>query len=112
MKRKVDQEFVSFCSKITVSLRYADLISVLPTRISVLAWPMHHSKKNTTSTSLLGGHPPPVRLTYAEDALRTMSLPEGEDQLNQFTSTGSLTYISTNMNFKISNFFYPNWTLR
>ncbi|XP_027904985.1 uncharacterized protein LOC114164489 isoform X2 [Vigna unguiculata] len=66
--------------KVTVSLRYADLISVLPTRISVLAWPMFN--KNTTATlnrkedGLSGSHSTPIRLTYAEDALRTMSLPE------------------------------------
>lgn len=70
---------VSFCSKVTVSLRYADLISVLPTRIRVLAWPMHQSKKN--STAFLGSHPAPIRLTYAEDALRTTSLPEGENYI-------------------------------
>ena len=67
-----------FCSKVTVSLRYADLISVLPTRISVLAWPMFN--KNTMSRKedgLSGSHSSPIRLTYAEDALRTMSLPEG-----------------------------------
>ncbi|XP_023546279.1 uncharacterized protein LOC111805418 [Cucurbita pepo subsp. pepo] len=73
---------------VTVSLRYADLISVLPTKISVLAWPMPQMKKNTanSSSSTLsikkengGGtvsHPIPARLSYAEDALRTMSLPE------------------------------------
>ncbi|KGN62870.1 uncharacterized protein LOC101206507 [Cucumis sativus] len=70
---------------VTVSLRYADLIYVLPTKISVLAWPMPHMKKNTTNSSILsikkenGGtvsHPIPARLSYAEDALRTMSLPE------------------------------------
>ncbi|KAG5018710.1 hypothetical protein JHK87_014565 [Glycine soja] len=63
--------------KVTVSLRYADLISVLPTRISVLAWPMFN--KNTMSRKedgLSGSHSSPIRLTYAEDALRTMSLPE------------------------------------
>ncbi|XP_054788658.1 uncharacterized protein LOC129294369 isoform X2 [Prosopis cineraria] len=78
-------EFVldDFDCKVTVSLRYADLISVLPTRIRVLAWPMHQSKKITPATTTLNrkedgplGTNPPVRLTYAEDALRTMSLPE------------------------------------
>ncbi|XP_057434609.1 uncharacterized protein LOC130727479 [Lotus japonicus] len=75
-------EFVldDFDCKVTVSLRYADLISVLPSRISVLAWPM--LKKNTAATlnrkedGNFGSHPAPVRLHYAEDALRTMSLPE------------------------------------
>lgn len=67
------------CSKITVSLRYADLLSVLPTRIRVLAWPMQPSKKIITSTGTIGrkGNSVPARLSYAEDALRTMSLPEG-----------------------------------
>lgn len=57
----------------TVGLRYADLVSVLPTRVKVFAWPMNQFKKN----GALGTHPGPVRLSYAEDALRTMSLPEG-----------------------------------
>lgn len=70
----------------TVSLRYADLISVLPTKISVLAWPMPQMKKNIANSSILnikkenGGtpdHPIPARLSYAEEALRTTSLPEG-----------------------------------
>ncbi|XP_038884617.1 uncharacterized protein LOC120075366 [Benincasa hispida] len=70
---------------VTVSLRYADLIYVLPTKISVLAWPMPQMKKNTANSSILsikkenGGtvsYPIPARLSYAEDALRTMSLPE------------------------------------
>lgn len=77
-------EFVleDFDSKLTVSLRYADLISTLPTGVSVLAWPMHQSKKSSDTISLsqkgngVGSHPIPARLTYAEDALRTMSLPE------------------------------------
>ncbi|GFZ18156.1 hypothetical protein Acr_26g0014250 [Actinidia rufa] len=75
--------------KVTVSLRYAELISVLPTRVSVLAWPLHQSKKSVTSPAVTnkkgneasGSQPIPSRLSYAEDALRTMSLPEG------FTST-------------------------
>ncbi|OMO90622.1 Heme peroxidase, plant/fungal/bacterial [Corchorus olitorius] len=71
--------------KVTISLRYADLVSVLPTRVKVLAWPMHQFKKNHTSSAILSknengtmnSHPIPARLSYAEDALRTMSLPEG-----------------------------------
>lgn len=62
------------CSKVTVSVRYADLLSVLPTRIRVLAWPIQHSKNNSTDTPSKNV---PARLSYAEDALRTMSLPEG-----------------------------------
>lgn len=73
------------CSKVTISLRYADLVSVLPTRVKVLAWPMHQLKKNHASSAVLsrkengamGSQPIPARLAYAEDALRTMSLPEG-----------------------------------
>lgn len=72
----------SCCSKVTVSLRYADLLSVLPTRIRVLAWP---SKKSSTigatlnrkENGIVGSHQIPARLSYAEDALQTMSLPEG-----------------------------------
>jgi len=70
-----------FCfSKVTVSLRYADLISVLPTRISVLGWPMFNKSTTTLNRKedgLSGSHSTPIRLTYAEDALRTMALPEG-----------------------------------
>ncbi|XVE97252.1 hypothetical protein REPUB_Repub03eG0004500 [Reevesia pubescens] len=70
--------------KVTISLRYPDLVSVLPTRVKVLAWPMHQFKKNHTSSAVLSrkengtmiSQPIPARLAYAEDALRTMSLPE------------------------------------
>lgn len=54
-----------------MSLRYADLISVLPSRVRVLVWPTSQFKKDGINT------PSPARLSYAEDALRTMSLPEG-----------------------------------
>lgn len=79
-------EFVldDFDCKVTVSLRYADLVSVLPTRIRALAWPIHQLKKTLSSTVTMnrkgnaapGSQPIPARLSYAEDALRTMSLPE------------------------------------
>ncbi|EOY29214.1 Centromere protein O [Theobroma cacao] len=70
--------------KVTISLRYADLVSVLPTRVRVLAWPMHQFKKSHTSSAILSrkengamsSQAVPSRLSYAEDALRTMSLPE------------------------------------
>lgn len=58
---------------VTVSLRYADLLSVLPTRVSVLAWPAHPMKK---SGSRKVSRPVPARLSYAEDALKSLSLPE------------------------------------
>lgn len=74
-----------FCSKVTVSLRYTDLILVLPTRVTVLAWPMLNKNSTTTlnrmEDGVSGNHPLPVRLSYAEDALRTMSLPEGENYI-------------------------------
>lgn len=70
--------------KITVSLRYADLLSVLPTRVKVLAWPVNQLKRHCTSAAIanrrdnggMGYAPIPSRLTYAEEALRTRSLPE------------------------------------
>ncbi|XP_042408921.1 uncharacterized protein LOC121998197 [Zingiber officinale] len=71
-------EFVleDFDCKVTVSLRYADLISILPSRIRVLAWPVHPSKKTLADEKKGGAQSIPSRLPYAEDALRTMSLPE------------------------------------
>lgn len=62
------------CSKVIVSLRYADLVSVLPTRVRVIAWPIDQFKKS----EVMGTHPSPSRLSYAEDALKSMSLPEGD----------------------------------
>ncbi|XP_022850425.1 uncharacterized protein LOC111372357 isoform X2 [Olea europaea var. sylvestris] len=63
-----------FDCKVTLSLKYAeDLRSVLPTGVSVLAWPMHAVTMNTKEET----QPIPTRLSYAEDALRSMSLPEG-----------------------------------
>ncbi|XP_026656754.2 uncharacterized protein LOC103696594 isoform X3 [Phoenix dactylifera] len=75
-------EFVleDFDCKVTVSLRYADLVSVLPSRIRVLAWPVHPLKKILVGDRKGSGaalaQSIPSRLSYAEDALRTMSLPE------------------------------------
>lgn len=72
------------CSKLIVTLRYGDLVSVLPTRVRVQVWSMHQSKKNLSPTILSrkengsrGSQPNPTRLSYAENALKTMSLPEG-----------------------------------
>lgn len=78
---------VYFCSKVTFSLRYADLASILPSRIRVMVWPIHASKKilisehKSSETEASGARPIPARLSYAEDALRTMSLPQGGNQL-------------------------------
>ncbi|GMG99193.1 hypothetical protein Nepgr_001033 [Nepenthes gracilis] len=72
-------EFVldDFDCKVIVSLRYADLVSVLPTRIRVLAWPLNTSIMSTEQMDRKGiSHLFPARLSYAEDALRIMSLPE------------------------------------
>ncbi|CAI9787127.1 unnamed protein product [Fraxinus pennsylvanica] len=72
-------EFVldDFDCKLTLSLKYAvDLLSVVPTGVSVLAWPMHAVTMNTRENGVLGTQPIPTRLSYAEDALRSMSLPE------------------------------------
>lgn len=63
-----------------MSLRYGDLLCELPTKVRVLVWPMHHqSKKQCTSP---GSQAIPVRLSYAEDALRIQSLPEGISSLH------------------------------
>ncbi|KAL3536694.1 hypothetical protein ACH5RR_000060 [Cinchona calisaya] len=77
-------EFVldDYDCKVTVSLRYADLVSILPSGVSVLAWPMQRNYSTNTTTMSRGESGPvgskniPERLSYAEDALRTMSLPE------------------------------------
>ena len=87
----------------TVSLRYADLVSVLPTRIRVLAWPSKKSSINAATMNrkengVLGSHQNPARLSYAEDALRTMSLPEGAycfQIINIFYNLGLILLIRT-----------------
>lgn len=61
--------------KIIINLRYANLVSVLPTKVSVLAWPMQVTKTRS-SYGILPSNSIPIRLAYAEDALQTMSLPE------------------------------------
>ncbi|VFQ61729.1 unnamed protein product [Cuscuta campestris] len=60
-----------FGCRITVCLRYADLGSTLPSGVSVLAWP---NKSSTRKGKIFSAAP--ERLAYAEEALRTMSLPE------------------------------------
>ncbi|RRT69185.1 hypothetical protein B296_00037633, partial [Ensete ventricosum] len=78
-----------YAYKVTVSLRYADLVSILPSRIRVLAWPVHPSKKILAVDRKESGpalaQSIPSRLSYAEDALRTMSLPEGRLYLSAST---------------------------
>lgn len=76
----IDFVLDDFDCKVTVSLRYADLVSILPSRIRVLAWPLHPSKKVLTTENKgsdnAAAQSIPSRLSYAEDALRTVSLPE------------------------------------
>lgn len=80
----------------TVSLRYADLVSILPSRIRVLAWPVHPSKKilavDRKESGAALAQSIPSRLSYAEDALRTMSLPEGIRVLRLFLNTVNASY--------------------
>lgn len=82
---RVDFVLNSFDCNVVVTLEYADLISVLPSGVSVLAWPVHHQSNKSAAVAMSlskkssgdsGNKPAPKRLTYAENALRTMSLPE------------------------------------
>ncbi|CAN6459239.1 unnamed protein product [Victoria cruziana] len=76
-------EFVidDFDCKVTVSLRYGDLVSVLPTRAKVLAWPVHCSKQVILSGGRRAEGPGvtqliPTHLAFAEEAFRTLGLAE------------------------------------
>lgn len=72
-------EFVlaDFDCKVTVSLGYTDLVSTLPSEISVLAWPLPQPKRLRTGIAPITRHQlVPARLFNAEDALRTLSLPQ------------------------------------
>ncbi|KAM5585012.1 hypothetical protein ABKV19_004407 [Rosa sericea] len=67
-------------SKIIVKLKYADLVSILPTNVSVVVWPVQIRRFNlniSTMNTLKG----PTCLLYAEDALRTVSLPEAYTEI-------------------------------
>uniref|UniRef100_A0A8I6XWI2 Uncharacterized protein n=1 Tax=Hordeum vulgare subsp. vulgare TaxID=112509 RepID=A0A8I6XWI2_HORVV len=63
-----------FECKVTVSIRYSDLILTLPSQARVLAWPLRSAKR--ISTADRRAQPVPSRLSYAENALKTLSLPE------------------------------------
>ncbi|KAK1323207.1 hypothetical protein QJS10_CPA02g01507 [Acorus calamus] len=69
-----------FDCRVTISLRYADLVLTLPSRIRVLAWPVHPSKKisstDASGTGSILAQSTPSRLPFAEDLLRTLCLPE------------------------------------
>lgn len=66
-----------FDCKVTVFIRYAELVSTLPSGINALAWPTHQAKRPRTSAAPANRREViPARLVHAENALRTMSLPE------------------------------------
>ncbi|KAL6639829.1 hypothetical protein ACP70R_022651 [Stipagrostis hirtigluma subsp. patula] len=74
-------EFVleDFECKVTVSIRYSDLLMTLPSQARVLAWPLRSSKRISVTDYRSGAsdaQPAPFRLSYAEDALKTLCLPE------------------------------------
>ncbi|WVZ96068.1 hypothetical protein U9M48_041751 [Paspalum notatum var. saurae] len=72
-----DFECLPLSSKVTVSIRYSDLLQTLPSQARVLAWPFGSSKRiSTRSSSASASQPVPFRLSYAEEALKTMCLPE------------------------------------
>ena len=56
-------------------------MSILPSGVSVVAWPMNRSKRSPTEGGTgkvaFGSNSAPIRLNYAESAMRTLSLPEG-----------------------------------
>ncbi|CAL5017994.1 unnamed protein product [Urochloa decumbens] len=72
-------EFVleDFECKVTVSIRYSDLLQTLPSQARVLAWPLRSSRRiSTRSSSASAAQSVPFRLSYAEEALKTLCLPE------------------------------------
>jgi len=87
-------EFVmeEFNCKITVSLSYDDMRSELPTRSKVLAWPLHYSKAMEGSIGRQGSRSWPSHLPYAEDALRTISLPQAYAEIG-LNLQGTLRHI-------------------
>lgn len=87
-------EFVmeEFNCKVTVSLSYDDIHSELPTRSKVLAWPLHYSKAMEGSIGRQGSRSWPSHLPYAEDALRTISLPQAYAEIG-LNLQGTLRHI-------------------
>uniref|UniRef100_A0A0D9W362 Centromere protein O n=1 Tax=Leersia perrieri TaxID=77586 RepID=A0A0D9W362_9ORYZ len=75
-------EFVmeDFECKVTVSIRYSDLLLTLPSQARVLAWPLGSFQRTSVTgrraRSAAAAQLVPFRLPYAEDALKTLSLPE------------------------------------
>ena len=82
-------------SKVTVSIRYSDLILTWPSQVRVLAWPLRSFKRtDRRSSSGATAQPVPFRLSYAEDALKTLSLPEGSSHLNHCLSPFVLKHMT------------------
>ncbi|XP_066385373.1 uncharacterized protein [Miscanthus floridulus] len=72
-------EFVleDFECKVTISIRYSDILQTLPSQARVLAWALHSAKRiSTRSSSASAAQPVPFHLSYAEEALKTLCLPE------------------------------------
>ncbi|CAA7398718.1 unnamed protein product [Spirodela intermedia] len=73
------------CGRVTFSLRYGDLGSTTPSRIRVLVWPVSSSPRGSAAegrgaaAASSSAPPGPTRLSFAEEALRAASLPEGTD---------------------------------
>lgn len=87
-------EFVmeEFNCKVTVSLSYEDMCSELPTRSKVLAWPLLYSKSMEGGIGRQGYRSWPSNLPYAEDALRTISLPQAYAEIG-LNLQGTLRHI-------------------
>eukprot|EP01018_Ginkgo_biloba_P007358 Gb_34425 [translate_table: standard] len=92
-------EFVmeDFNCKVTVSLAYDDIDSELPTRSKVLAWPILSSKTMGAGIGRQGNRSTvtraiPSHLPYAEDALRTISLPQAYAEIG-LNLQGTLRHI-------------------
>lgn len=85
LQRLIFSLFCYLSSKITVSIRYSDLLLTLPSQARVLAWPLRSSKRISATerraSSAATAQSVPSRLSYAEDALKTLSLPEGSSYL-------------------------------
>ncbi|KAL8478062.1 hypothetical protein ACS0TY_030092 [Phlomoides rotata] len=73
----IELVFAGFDCKVVASLRYADLVSTLPSEVVVLAWPMQPSTKSRNRRKALGHRHKPARLSLAEYVLQSVSLPEG-----------------------------------
>ncbi|GKA14499.1 hypothetical protein Tco_0694145, partial [Tanacetum coccineum] len=77
------------------SFRYADLLSILPTAVSVVAWPMNRSKRSPTEGRTgkvaFGSNSAPIRLNYAERTYAeiVLNLPDAIDPSSQSKDSSS-----------------------